>query len=499
MRKHGHDEAHIKIMEAGFKIQWLEDDPSLPLNWKTRFTDMKTKNGVVPMQWFLSPEGKMFRGRKSALDHITKSGLYDKEDIRKFKHSGDTPTKSNYDWDDTDTSVPQGWKTTMILVNSFGKQVPSKRFLSPDGRFCSSRIDSLKYMVKEDIFLSQDIEKMKMGLLEEDWELDDLLPPAWFVKPDKHKEEEATFNYLTPDFTFLRSTRAALNFMKNKAAVFGYTSQDIDRLNEFVDIGRKKIRMEKYGGGSAKADTTVPDGWRLKASATAPGAAPKVQIIAPDGSSFMCRRSALVHMVKEMYSEEEKEEMRGCLKHEGWEEIDVNGWRMRKAENTTNGMLDVDYTVMSRDGEVFNSLKTAVEFMAASGCTEEDIAKMRSLYDNESKQNRAQKYDWDSDTTVPFNWYTLLSIFTHFHPFSSILTTFIHLHPCYPFSPTSIHFQPFYPLPSTFSHFIHFQEDSGGGGKDEKREEVFPCSGWQQLQLQEVGSSAYDKRRIPPL
>ena len=411
MRKHGHDENHIKIMEAGFKIQWLDDDPSLPQGWKTRFTDMKTKNGVVPMQWFLSPEGKMFRGRKSALDHITKSGLYDKEDIRKFKHSGDTPTKSNYDWDDQDTSVPQGWKTTMILVNSFGKQVPSKRFLSPDGRFCSSRIDSLKYMVKEDIFLPQDIEKMKMGLLEEDWELDDLLPPAWFVKPDKHKEEEATFNYLTPDFTFLRSTRAALNFMKNKAALMGYTSQDIDRLNEFVDIGRKKIRMEKYGGGSAKADTTVPDGWRLKASATAPGAAPKVQIIAPDGSSFMCRRSALQHMVKEMYSEEEKEEMRGCLKHEGWEEDNLlpNGWRMRKAENTTNGMLDVDYTVMSREGEVFNSLKTAVEFMEgeASGCTEEDIAKIRSLYDNESKQNRAQKYDWvDSDPTVPSNWKT---------------------------------------------------------------------------------------------
>merc|ERR1719350_1472566 len=252
---------------------------------------------------------------------------------------------------------------------------------------------------------------MKMGLLEEDWELDDLLPPAWFVKPDKHKEEEATFNYLTPDFTFLRSTRAAINFMKNKAAIFGYTSQDIDRLNEFVDIGRKKIRMEKYGGGSAKADTTVPDGWRLKASATAPGAAPKVQIIAPDGSSFMCRRSALQHMVKEMYSEEEKEEMRGCLKHEGWEEDNLlpNGWRMRKAENTTNGMLDVDYTVMSREGEVFNSLKTAVEFMEGehSGCTEEDVAKIRSLYDNETKVNRQQKYDLaENDPTVPVGWKT---------------------------------------------------------------------------------------------
>ena len=415
MRKYGHEEDDIRIMEAGLKIQWLDNDPSLPESWKTRFTDMKTKNGVVPMQWFLSPEGKMFRGRKSALEHISKSGLYDKEDVRKFKHSSNTPSKSekksNYDWDEADPSVPQGWKTTMITVNSFGKQVLSKRFLSPDGHFCSSRIDSLKYMKKEGIFLEQDVERMKLGLLGEDWEIEPLLPANWYVKPDKHKEEEATFNYLTPDFTFLRSTRASINFMTNKAAVYGYTQQEIDRLNEFVQLARKKIRMDKYGGGSAKTkDNTVPDGWRVKASATAPGAPPKQQIIAPDGNSFMCRRSALQHMVKEMYSEEEKEEMRGCLKHEGWEEDSLlpPAWRMRKAENTTNGMLDVDYTVMSRDGEMFSSLKTAIEFMEeSSNCTEEDIIKIRTLYDNESKQNRQQKYDWiEGDPTVPANWKT---------------------------------------------------------------------------------------------
>ena len=41
-----------------------------------RVTDMKTKNGTVAMQWFLSPEGKMFRGRKSTLEHITKCPGY---------------------------------------------------------------------------------------------------------------------------------------------------------------------------------------------------------------------------------------------------------------------------------------------------------------------------------------------------------------------------------------------------------------------------------------
>ena len=81
-----------------------------------RVTDMKTKNGTVAMQWFLSPEGKMFRGRKSTLEHITKCGKYNVEDIRKFRCSGDTPTKSPYEWNDSDPSVPNGWKTTMITV-----------------------------------------------------------------------------------------------------------------------------------------------------------------------------------------------------------------------------------------------------------------------------------------------------------------------------------------------------------------------------------------------
>merc|ERR1719369_2770702 len=275
-------------------------------------------------------------------------------------------------------------------------------------------------MKKEDIFLKADIDAMKLGLLSEGWEVDPLLPEDWFVKPDKHKEEEATFNYLAPDFTFLRSTRAAQTYLKNNGQ---YTQEDVDRLNALVDVGRKRIRLEKYGYN--KTDSTVPQGWKLKLSQCSAGVQQKVQILAPDGSSFLCRRSALQHMVREGFSDEEIEEMRNCLKHEGWEEDNLlpRGWRVRKSENTSNGVLDVDYTCMSRDGEVFNSLKGAIEFMENSRAsnikiengvahdntpyTDDDIRKIRTLYDNESKQNRQQKYDWaENDPTVPPGWKT---------------------------------------------------------------------------------------------
>jgi hypothetical protein len=59
-------------------------------------------------------------------------------------------------------------------------------------------------MVKEKMFNAADVERMKAGLYLEGWETDELLPERWLVKPDRHKEEDATFNYLTPEFQFLR-------------------------------------------------------------------------------------------------------------------------------------------------------------------------------------------------------------------------------------------------------------------------------------------------------
>ena len=110
-------------------------------------------------------------------------------DVRKFRCS-DTPRKSekksNYVWDDQDPFVAEGWKTTMIPVT--GKKVLRKHFLSPDGHFFSSWIKALKFMQKEGIFLKEDIEGMKLGLLGEDWEIDQLPPPGWGVRPNKHNK-----------------------------------------------------------------------------------------------------------------------------------------------------------------------------------------------------------------------------------------------------------------------------------------------------------------------
>lgn len=83
---------------------------------------------------------------------------------------------------------------------------------------------------------------------------------------------------------------------------------------------------------------------------------------------------------------------------------DYLGWRMKKSE----GLADVDYSLMSFTGEVFNSMKLALEHMESNEAyNEEDIRNVKVLYENENKQNRQQKYDWiDGDDTVPEGWKT---------------------------------------------------------------------------------------------
>ena len=73
---------------------------------------------------------------------------------------------------------PLGWLTTLITMNSFGKLVRSKRFMAPDGRFCSSRDESVKYMVKEGLYEDEEITMMEAGVRRK-------LHSLWFTSNDE--------------------------------------------------------------------------------------------------------------------------------------------------------------------------------------------------------------------------------------------------------------------------------------------------------------------------
>lgn len=42
---------------------------------------------------------------------------------------------AEYNWREDDRSIPPGWRSAVINMNSFGKIVESIRYLAPDGRY----------------------------------------------------------------------------------------------------------------------------------------------------------------------------------------------------------------------------------------------------------------------------------------------------------------------------------------------------------------------------
>ena len=193
----------LDIMKEELKgVLWTDDDPTVPEGWKSRLTNIRTKAGVTEMQWFLGPEGKMFRGRKSALKFMETMKYYSKDDLRNFKSKPTTEKKfsKDYEWKDDDPTVPAGWKSTTIQMNSFGKIVESNRYMAPDGRYCTNRLDALRYMVKEGIYTEEDIINMKGGLVTDGWKVDAGLPEGWYMKPRKDKVDNlGSLNFQVKD------------------------------------------------------------------------------------------------------------------------------------------------------------------------------------------------------------------------------------------------------------------------------------------------------------
>jgi len=120
------------------------------------------------------------------------------KDIRRFKFVIPDNKKTNYSWNPDDPSVPTGWLTTLITMNSFGKLVRSKRFMAPDGRFCSSRDESVKYIVKEGLYEDEEITMREAG-----YEYDNT--EAEYVKAEEVEEGGSAVEAATPKRKFAES------------------------------------------------------------------------------------------------------------------------------------------------------------------------------------------------------------------------------------------------------------------------------------------------------
>ena len=396
----------IELMQSKLKIRWTDDDPTIPYGWKTRTSQIKTKAGMTDMQWFLSPEGKMFRGRKSVLKYIQADpSKFDPEDIRKFKS---VPTQNkkfsaDYKWNENDPTIPDGWKSAVISMNSFGKIVESLRFLSPDGRFCTSRVEAIKYLQKDGGGVAEDLMRMVDGLRQDGWMSDDMLPYGWFMKPDRcrGKRKEAHFNYLSEDYQYHRSTKAAIAHMKSS----GFDQAAIDRLVRKTEDEGRKLRPDKYNW--IEGDESVPEGWKIRIVNCSNGL-DREFFLAPDGSSYSGRKQVLEYMNKNGYTQEDVRKVESGCKVK-WVDDDPTlpeGWKTRTSEiNSKNGMIPMQW-FLNPDGKMLRGRKAALEEIQNSGkYSKEEIRNFKFVIPEDKRQN----YQWnENDASVPLGWLTTM-------------------------------------------------------------------------------------------
>ena len=231
------------------------DDPSVPKGWRIK----RFKFGNSECSKLLSPEGRMFQGRRVALkfmidqkypkkkieemrallrhdgwlsdsklpekwfykkskSHIgflNASGLYFKnresvmasKDIlqddkmiivnfqRDTKGVHQVKTKDIDNWTFNDTSVPRGWGIRKAL---FGK-VTLWKVLSPEGTVFQGRRAAMKYMIDQK-YSDRKIEEMRSYLQYDGWLKDSKLPEKWFYKRSNDRNHQISFLSANGDY-----------------------------------------------------------------------------------------------------------------------------------------------------------------------------------------------------------------------------------------------------------------------------------------------------------
>ena len=379
----------VEHMKASLKLESWKEDPMLPTDWMFK----KVGKDVH----FLSREGDMLIGFQNAKTYLMSNDEYDPDDFDGFNMFTDSlsvrTSMTKYIWNEMDQTIPEGWKSRLTGSKTF--------FLSPKGLSFSSRRAAFQHMIKQDTDKGE-AEEMKMHLSHEGWEMSPLLPEGWL---HKHRDGKVTGSHnqlLTMEGNHIESYRLAFEYMKSLSY---YTEKDLDGMRALMEEKSAAKRLSNLSEWSTSP--TLPTRWKIKNS----GQTQKEFFLGPDGRQFPCRKAALQHMIKEKYPAMEVEEMRQCLRHEGWETNRnlPKDWRIRSKGSSQK--KNDGYTFLSTDGDEFKSAVRAVEHMKDNPDLYDDyeIEALKVFLEECSVLGRMSNFEWERDETVPSGWKSRLS------------------------------------------------------------------------------------------
>ena len=131
-------------------------------------------------------------------------------------------TNARYEEIKEDPSVPDGWKCAWRRMEGFSKGKKTRNFWAPNGKFFGSRVSAMRYMVVElEMSKSKDLEMMRAGLFQDEWEEHPCLPKGWLcadeARPGAEEEEASPFwrskKFVTDTYLCFRNIRSAIKHM----------------------------------------------------------------------------------------------------------------------------------------------------------------------------------------------------------------------------------------------------------------------------------------------
>ena len=258
-----------------------------------------------------------------------------------------------------------------------------------DGSHFPSKNLALKFLISQN-FPRDEIEAVRFALVEEGWKSDVLLPPNWRFKRSKGLQ----FTFLTALADQINGVQAAIRQVESVC-----DEGEIENFRNFLEIQAVVSRSKKF---TWKCDPkTLPEGWKIRTTGS------KAFILSPDGQQFCSRKLCLQYMLREGWEEEEVEEMRKMCIHEGWIEHPLlpSGWIIQTSAKSST------VQIMSHLGEVFDSYRTAMNFMRRTDNDfgQKEVNQMLKLISKNSKPKapppqQLTKGNWTRDVGVPKGW-----------------------------------------------------------------------------------------------
>ena len=208
---------------------------------------------------------------------------------------------------------------------------------------------------------------MRQKLLHEGWVSDEHFPEKWLIKKWEGKKRSKTgkldqdLKFLTKEGKRLESFKTVYKHMENHK----YGSEAINNVKKFKE--EWSIIVRRGGFEWEDGGITLPEGWKKRRGQ---GKTESESILSPDGNQFRSRYNALMHLYKDKANAKIIKVMRSKLSFEGWETNPLlpNNWLFKRIWEgvISNGSFSSNTVYLSSEGKVFESNKTAIDFMAAN-------------------------------------------------------------------------------------------------------------------------------------